>query len=191
MFDSGSGGANHLTNSAPGGPSPAGGAADNVSVSNPFDDVSPNPSARGGSFPPGPHPPYPAGTPPRSQGQNFSGQAYSQYPGPGPGASPEQYSAYPGNTGYPPSRPVYPQYSGDSNAPPPPSPNHSQGNPPASQDHYNRYNMTGAPAATYTPRTGYGGTPGTSGPPTSQSPVGSYTSQQEYYRPEQVNYLGF
>lgn len=54
-----SGSANHLNSTASGGPSPAGGAADNVSVSNPFDDVSPSPPPRGGPFPSGPHPPYP------------------------------------------------------------------------------------------------------------------------------------
>ncbi|XP_050313093.1 trithorax group protein osa isoform X4 [Anthonomus grandis grandis] len=60
----GSGGANHLNNATPGGPSPAGGVSDNVSVSNPFDDVSPSPPPRGGPFPGGPHAPYPTGYPP-------------------------------------------------------------------------------------------------------------------------------
>lgn len=59
IFVVGSGGANHLNSS--GGPSPAGGAGDNVSVSNPFDDVSPSPPPRGGPFPGGPHPSYPTG----------------------------------------------------------------------------------------------------------------------------------
>lgn len=151
--------------------------------------MSPNPSARGGPFPAGPHPPYPAGTPPRQQGQNFSGQTYNQYPGPGPGAPPDQYSPYPSGTGYPPARPVYPQYSAESN-PPPPSPNHTPGTQPPAQDPYNRFNIT-APTGGYTPRSAYGGTPGTSGPPTSQAPVGTYTSQQEYYRPEQVKHAMF
>nr|XP_015833025.1 PREDICTED: trithorax group protein osa isoform X2 [Tribolium castaneum] len=187
----GSGGANHLNNAAPGGPSPAGGAADNVSVSNPFDDVSPSPPPpRGGPFPGGPHPPYPSGTPPRPQG--FSGQAgYNQYPSPGPGAPPDQYSTYPASSGYPPAvRPVYPPYSGDSGAPPPPNPNNTPpGGPPAAgQDPYSRYNMVGAaapPTSTYTPRPNYTGAPGNTGPPTSQPPAGPYTTQQDYYRPEQ------
>nr|XP_015833036.1 PREDICTED: trithorax group protein osa isoform X4 [Tribolium castaneum] len=186
-----SGGANHLNNAAPGGPSPAGGAADNVSVSNPFDDVSPSPPPpRGGPFPGGPHPPYPSGTPPRPQG--FSGQAgYNQYPSPGPGAPPDQYSTYPASSGYPPAvRPVYPPYSGDSGAPPPPNPNNTPpGGPPAAgQDPYSRYNMVGAaapPTSTYTPRPNYTGAPGNTGPPTSQPPAGPYTTQQDYYRPEQ------
>jgi AT-rich interactive domain-containing protein 1 len=182
----GSGGANHLNNAAPGGPSPAGGAADNVSVSNPFDDVSPSPPPRGGPFPGGPHPPYPSGTPPRPQG--YSGQAgYNQYPSPGPGAPPDQYSSYPASSGYPPAvRPVYPPYSGDSGAPPPPNPNNTPGPPAAGQDPYTRYNMGAAPTSTYTPRPNYTGAPGSTGPPASQQPpAGPYTAQQEYYRPEQ------
>lgn len=119
-MSTGAGGVNHLNSGAPlGGPSPAGGAADNVSVSNPFDDVSPSPPPRGGPFPGGPHPPYPTGGgPPRPPGQNYSGQpGYQQYPGPGPGSSapPDQYSPYSaaGGCNYPPAvRPVYPPYSG-------------------------------------------------------------------------------
>ncbi|KAJ3639831.1 hypothetical protein Zmor_003167 [Zophobas morio] len=180
----GSGGANHLNNAAPGGPSPAGGAADNVSVSNPFDDVSPSPPPRGGPFPGGPHPPYPSGTPPRPQG--YTGQSgYTQYPSPAPGAPPDQYSSYPASSGYPPAvRPVYPPYSGDSGAPPPPNPNNTPGPPAAGQDPYNRYTMGAAPTSTYTPRPNYTGAPGNTGPPTSQPPAGPYT-QQEYYRPDQ------
>lgn len=188
----GSGGANHLNNAAPGGPSPAGGAADNVSVSNPFDDVSPSPPPRGGPFPGGPHPPYPSGTPPRPQG--YSGQAgYNQYPSPGPGAPPDQYSTYPASSGYPPAvRPVYPPYSGDSGAPPPPNPNNTPGGPPAAgQDPYTRYNMGAAPTSTYTPRPNYTGAPGNTGPPTSQPPAGPYTTQQDYYRPDQVKIISF
>lgn len=97
----GSGGANHLNSAGPGGPSPAGGAADNVSVSNPFDDVSPSPPPRSGPFPGGPHPAYPAGSPARPPGQNYSGQPGYQYPGPGPGSNtpPDQYSPYAAGSG--------------------------------------------------------------------------------------------
>lgn len=185
----GSGGTNHLSNATPAGSSPAGGASDNVNVSNPFDDVSPSPPPRGGPFPSGPHPPYSAGTPPRPQGQGYTGQGgYNQYPGPGPGAPPDQYSSYATTSGYPPPRPVYPPYSGDS-APPPANPNNTQGAPPQGQDPYNRYGISGgpgAPGAGYTPRpTAYSGAPvGTSAPPTSQPPA-SYSSQQDYYRSEQ------
>ncbi|KAJ8979897.1 hypothetical protein NQ317_017520 [Molorchus minor] len=184
----GSGGANHLGSAAPGGPSPAGGAADNVSVSNPFDDVSPSPPPRGGPFPGGPHPPYPAGNPPRPPGQSYSGQPGYQYPGPGPGstAPPDQYSAYPSSSGYPPAvRPVYPPYSGDTTAPPP-TPNNAQGPPvSAAQDPYNRYNAN--PGTGYNPRPAYGPAASATGPPTSQ-PAGpaNYPPHQEYYRPEQV-----
>ncbi|KAJ8952544.1 hypothetical protein NQ314_007513 [Rhamnusium bicolor] len=183
----GSGGANHLSSAAPGGPSPAGGAADNVSVSNPFDDVSPSTPPRGGPFPGGPHPPYPAGTPPRPPAQNFTGQPGYQYPGPGPGstAPPDQYSTYTSSSGYPPAvRPVYPPYSGDSA--PAPSSNNTQG-PSAStaQDPYNRYNTN--PGTTYNSRPAYGQAPSNAGPPTSQpAGPGNYTPHQEYYRPEQV-----
>lgn len=184
----GSGAANHLSNAASGGPSPAGGAADNVSVSNPFDDVSPSPPPRGGSFPGGPHPPYPSGTPPRAQG--YSGQGgYNQYTSPGPGGPPDQYSTYPASSGYPPAvRPVYPPYASESGAPPPPPPNANSapGPPVAGQDPYNRYNMGSAPTSTYPQRPNYTGPPTSAGPPTSQPPAGPYNSQQEYYRPEQV-----
>lgn len=207
---SGSGSANHLNNTAAGGgPSPAGGAADNVSVSNPFDDVSPSPPpprGGGGPFPAGSHPPYPSGTPPRPpQGQGYSSQTgYNQYPGPGPGAPPDQYSTYSTGSGYPPAvRPVYPPYTGgeSTGAPPLPNPNNSQVPPVtlataptvataaavAAQDPYNRYNMATAPGAGYTPRPAYVGAPGSAGPPTSQQPpTGPYTAQQDYYRPEQV-----
>lgn len=72
------GAGNHLNNSgAPGGPSPAG---DNVNVSNPFDDVSPSSNPRGGPFVGGQHPPYPAGAPPRQQGQNYSGGQGGELP---------------------------------------------------------------------------------------------------------------
>lgn len=182
----GSGGANHLSGAASGGPSPAGGAADNVNVSNPFDDVSPSPPPRGGPFPGGPHPPYPTNAPPRPP--NYSGQpGYGQYPGSGPGAPPDQYSPYPASSGYPPAaRPVYPPYSSDSGASAA-SPNSSQGAPPAGQDPYNRYNISGAPGAGYTPRPSYGGAPGAAGPPTSQQPPGGpYPTQQDYYRTDQV-----
>ncbi|CAH1103269.1 unnamed protein product [Psylliodes chrysocephalus] len=178
------GGVNHHNNAAPGGPSPAGGAADNVSVSNPFDDVSPSPSPRGGPFPGGP---YPSGTPPRPPGQNYSGQPGYQYPGPGPGsgAPPDQYSPYPASSGYPPAvRPIYPPYSGDSSAPPP-SPTNTQG-PPASaaQDPY-RYNTN--PGSGYNPRPAYGQAPSNAGPPASQpAGPGNYPPHPDYYRPEQV-----
>ncbi|KAF5285273.1 hypothetical protein FQR65_LT13287 [Abscondita terminalis] len=181
--------ANHLGNaSSGGGPSPVGGVSDNVNVSNPFDDVSPSPPPRGGPFP-GPHPPYPAGAPPRPQGQNYNNQSgYNQYPGPGPGAPPDQYSSYPAGSNYPAaSRSVYPPYSGESSAPPS-SPNNSQPAPPTGQDPYNRYNMTvAASGAGYTPpRPSYGGTPATATAPTAHPPPGSYPTQQqqEYYRPE-------
>lgn len=184
----GSGGANHLSNAGSGGPSPAGGAADNVSVSNPFDDVSPSPPPRGGPFPGGPHPPYPSGTPPRPQG--YSGQGgYNQYSSPGPGGPPDQYSTYPASSGYPPAvRPVYPPYASESGAPPPPPPNANSapGPPVAGQDHYNRYNLVSAPTSTYPQRPNYTGPPASAGPPSSQPPTGPYNSQQEYYRPEQV-----
>lgn len=46
--------------------------------------------------------------------QGYVGQStYNQYPGPGPGTSPEQFQNYPANSGYPPAtRAVYPQYAG-------------------------------------------------------------------------------
>lgn len=172
-----------------GGPSPAGGAADNVSVSNPFDDVSPSPPPRGGPFPSGPHPPYPANTPPRPPGQGYNGQGgYSQYPGSGPNAPPDQYSPYPAGSGYPPAaRPVYPPYSSESGAAVA-SPNNSQGAPPFGQDPYtNRYNMNAGSATGYNPRPTYGASPASTGPPpTSQPPGGPYSSQPDYYRPDQV-----
>uniref|UniRef100_A0A1Y1K1P8 ARID domain-containing protein n=1 Tax=Photinus pyralis TaxID=7054 RepID=A0A1Y1K1P8_PHOPY len=184
----GSTGANHLGNVSSGGPSPAGGVADNVNVSNPFDDVSPSPPPRGGAPFPGPHPPYPAGAPPRPQGQSYNNQSgYNQYPGPGPGAPPDQYSPYPAGSNYPSaSRSVYPPYSGDSAAPPS-SPNNSQPAPPTGQDPYNRYNMTtGATGTGYTPRPAYGGTAAATAAPASQPPPVPYSAQQqEYYRPEQ------
>lgn len=184
----GSGGANHMSGAASGGPSPAGGAADNVSVSNPFDDVSPSPPPRGGPFPSGPHPPYPANTPPRPPGQGYNGQGgYSQYPGSGPNAPPDQYSPYPTGSGYPPAaRPVYPPYSSESGAAVA-SPNNSQGAPPFGQDPYtNRYNMNAGSATGYNPRPAYGTSPGSTGPPTSQPPGGPYSSQPDYYRADQV-----
>ncbi|XP_050519280.1 trithorax group protein osa isoform X2 [Diabrotica virgifera virgifera] len=182
------GGVNHLNSATPGGPSPASGAADNVSVSNPFDDVSPSPPPRGGPFSGGPHPSYPSGTPPRPSGQNYSGQPGYQYPGPGPGsgAPPDQYSPYPSGSGYPPSvRPVYPPYSGGDSSAPPQSPNNAQG-PPSSvaQDPY-RYNTT--QGSGYNPRPAYGQAPSNSGPPTSQSAgPGNYAPHPDYYRQEQV-----
>lgn len=189
----GSGGANHLNSATPGGPSPAGGAPDNVSVSNPFDDVSPSPSPRGGPFPGGPHPPYPTGTPPRPPGgQNYTGQPGYQYPGPGPGpnAPPDQYSPYSNTQGYPPAvRPVYPPYSGDSSGAPPGQPN--SGQPPSSstQDPYNRYNAN--PSASYSPRPPYAGAQGAGVPPSSQtSGPGGYPGHQEYYRPDQNSGAG-
>lgn len=215
----GSGGSNHLNNTAPGGPSPAGGAADNVSVSNPFDDVSTNPQPRSGPFPGGAHPPYPTGnnTPPRPPpGQNYSGQpggGYQQYPPgpqPGPTAPPDQYSPYSTNSAYPGVRPVYPPYSGDSGggsqgntggasgasgAPPPQSPSNTQGGPPstAPQDPYNRYTAAPPPGANYTPRPTYGTTPtNAGGPSTSQppaGPAGPYAHQDYVYRPDQVLFL--
>lgn len=179
------GGVNHLNSATPGGPSPSSGAADNVSVSNPFDDVSPSPPPRVGPFPGGPHASYPAGTPPRPPGQNYSGQPGYQYPGPGPGsgAPPEQYSPYPSGSGYPPAvRPVYPPYSGDSSAPP--TPNNAQGPPSsAAQDPY-RYNTT--PGSGYSPRPAYGQAPSNTGPSTSQPGPGNYPQHPEYYRPDQV-----
>ncbi|XP_076262071.1 trithorax group protein osa isoform X4 [Rhynchophorus ferrugineus] len=188
-----SGSANHLNSTASGGPSPAGGAADNVSVSNPFDDVSPSPPPRGGPFPSGPHPPYPTNTPPRPPGgQNYSGQPGYQYPGPGPGqnAPPDQYSAYSNTQGYQPAvRPMYPPYSGDSSGAPSGQPASSQPPSTGTQDPYNRYNVN--PAAGYSPRPPYGGTQGTGGPPTSQtSGPGAYPGHQEFYRPDQNSAAG-
>ncbi|XP_025834500.1 trithorax group protein osa isoform X2 [Agrilus planipennis] len=181
----GSGGANHLGSAPSGNPSPAGGASDNVSVSNPFDDVSPSPPPRGGSFPGGSHPPYPAGTPTRPQGQGYGGQgSYNQYPGSNAGGPADQYSPYPSSSSYPPAaRTVYPTYSSDSSASPT-SPNNSQGAPSAGQDPYNRYSLGGS-AGGYSPRPTYGGSPAVGGPPASQPPSGQYPSQQDYYRPEQ------
>lgn len=173
---------------ASGGPSPAGGAADNVNISNPFDDVSPSPPPRGGPFPGGPHPPYPANTPPRPQGQGYSGQAgYGPYPNAGPGAPPDQYS-YQASSGYAPAtRPVYPPYSNESGAPVA-SPNNSQGAPATGQDPYNRYNMNTGTGTGYSPRPAYGGSSSsTAGPaPAQQPPVGPYPSQPDYYRGDQV-----
>lgn len=187
MF-TGSGGANHLGGVASGGPSPAGGAADNVNVSNPFDDGSPSQSGRGGPFPGGPHPPYPAGSAPRPPNYTGSG-GYCHYPGSGPGAPPDQYSPYPAISNCPPAaRPCYPPYSGDSGASAA-SPNSSQGAPPTGQDPYNRYNTTGAPGSGYAPRPGYGGAHGSAGPPASQPPAGPYPPQQDYYRPDQVSFF--
>lgn len=215
-FCLGSGGSNNLNNAASGGPSPAGGAADNVSVSNPFDDVSTNPQPRsgvgggaGGPFAAaGAHPPYPSGsTPPRPPtGQNYAGQPggggyqYPPGPAPGPAAPPDQYSPYSANSGYPPGvRPVYPPYSGDSGPPPPPSPSNQQG-PPATppQDPYNRYPAAPPPGATYQPRPTYGGTPPNTGASTSQPPAGPGPvpgpgpgPYQDYvYRPDQVKICG-
>nr|XP_023018213.1 trithorax group protein osa isoform X3 [Leptinotarsa decemlineata] len=182
------GGTNHLNSAAPGGPSPAGGASDNVNVSNPFDDVSPSPPPRGGPFAVGSHPPYPGGAPPRPPGQNYSGQPGYQYPGPGPGsaAPPDQYSPYPNSSGYPPAvRPVYPPYSSDSSAPPPNSSN-AQGPPvSSSQDPY-RYNAN--PGSGYSPRPAYGQAPSSTGPPPTSQPAGpgNYPPHPDYYRPEQV-----
>ncbi|VEN57389.1 unnamed protein product [Callosobruchus maculatus] len=202
----GSGSANHLPGSG-GGPSPGGGVGgDNVSVSNPFDDVSPNsgggggPGGRAGAYASaasaygsggGPT----AGGGPQSQraqqGQPYQGQAQPGYqypgpgPGPGPGQPPDQYYAAAGGYG-PAGRPVYPPYSGDSGGPPP-SPGSTQG-PPSSgaQDPYNRYNAN--PASGYNPRPGYGQTQNSAGPPTSQQPAGpgNYPPHQDYYRPDQV-----
>ncbi|XP_065166302.1 trithorax group protein osa isoform X4 [Atheta coriaria] len=201
----GSAGSNHLGNAAPSGPTPVAGAADNVSVSNPFDDVSPSPPPRGGPFPGGAHPPFPTGTPPRPPGQNYPGQAgsYNQYPPPspgqgGPGAPPDQYSPYPGGQNYPQTRPVYPPYSTDSNAPPA-SPNSSQpGAPPQGgpPDAYSRYNMNAAPTSGgYPPRPAFTGGPNQppathggpppSGPPPQPPATGAYPPQQDYYRPDQ------
>lgn len=177
---SGSGGANHLSS---GGPSPAGGVADNVSVSNPFDDGSPSPTSRGGQYAGGPHPPYPSNAGPRPP--NYTGQGYGQYSG--SGGPPDQYSPYPGSPGYPPARPGYPPYGGDSAGG---TPNSSQGAHPG-QDPYSRYNISGAPAAGYPPRPSYGTAPGTSGAPASQPPGGPYPTQQDYYRPDQVSYYIF
>ncbi|XP_030756460.1 trithorax group protein osa isoform X4 [Sitophilus oryzae] len=172
------GSANHLNSTASGGPSPAGGAADNVSVSNPFDDVSPSPPPRGGPFPSGPHPPYPTNNPPRPPGsQNYSNQPGYQYStGSGQNAPPDQYSPY-SNT------------QGDSSGAPPGQP--SSGQPPSSgsQDPYNRYNVN--PAAGYTPRPPYGGSQPSGGPPSSQpSGPGAYPGHQDYYRPDQNSASG-
>lgn len=47
------------------------------------------------------------------QGGYVGQTGYNQYPGPGPGASPDQYQQYPANSAYPPAtRAVYPQYGG-------------------------------------------------------------------------------
>lgn len=73
LCTSGAGVTNHHAGAAAGGPSPAAGAADNVNVSNPFDDVSPSPSPRlpgGTQYAPGPHPPYGQSGPPRPQGRH-------------------------------------------------------------------------------------------------------------------------
>ncbi|XP_030756458.1 trithorax group protein osa isoform X2 [Sitophilus oryzae] len=186
------GSANHLNSTASGGPSPAGGAADNVSVSNPFDDVSPSPPPRGGPFPSGPHPPYPTNNPPRPPGsQNYSNQPGYQYStGSGQNAPPDQYSPYSNTQGYQPAvRPMYPPYSGDSSGAPPGQP--SSGQPPSSgsQDPYNRYNVN--PAAGYTPRPPYGGSQPSGGPPSSQpSGPGAYPGHQDYYRPDQNSASG-
>nr|CAH7743339.1 unnamed protein product [Callosobruchus chinensis] len=200
----GSGNANHLPGSG-GGPSPGGGVGgDNVSVSNPFDDVSPNsvggggPGGRAGAYATAAsasHSAYGSGGGPNAgggpqsqrpqQAQPYQGQGQPgyQYPGPGPGQPPDQY--YGGGYG-PAGRPVYPPYTGDSGGPPP-SPGSNQG-PPSSgaQDPYNRYNAN--PASGYNPRPGYGQTQNSAGPPTPQQPAGpgNYPPHQDYYRPDQV-----
>lgn len=64
---------NHHGGAAAGGPSPAAGAADNINVSNPFDDVSPSPPPRppaGTQYTSGPHPPFGQSGPPRPQGMH-------------------------------------------------------------------------------------------------------------------------
>uniref|UniRef100_A0AAR5PVU0 ARID domain-containing protein n=1 Tax=Dendroctonus ponderosae TaxID=77166 RepID=A0AAR5PVU0_DENPD len=110
----GSGGPNHLNSAAPGGPNPAGGTGDNVSVSNPFDDVSPSPPPRGGPFPGGPHPPYPTGYPPAVRpvypysGESTGPSAGQSNSGQPPSSSPQDpYNRYNANpAGYSP-RPPY------------------------------------------------------------------------------------
>ncbi|CAH1121554.1 unnamed protein product [Ceutorhynchus assimilis] len=138
----GTGGTNHLNSAAPAGPSSASGAADNVSVSNPFDDVSPSPPQRGGPFPSGPHPSYSPGYPSGIRPvYPYSGDSSGPPPGQPnsgqpPSSSPQDpYNRYNANpaAGYNP-RPPYggaPTASG-----PPPSQQTATGPYPGHQDYY-------------------------------------------------------
>ncbi|XP_069695938.1 trithorax group protein osa isoform X4 [Periplaneta americana] len=172
------------------------GAGDNISVSNPFDDVAPSQSQRPNSY----GPPYGhSGGPPRPQGmqQGYQGQGgYSQYQDQysrgTPGNMGQEFNQqYPPSSTYPSNRPMYPPYGpegerynqgGGSNQP---SPNMQQG---SGQDPY-RYMGPSQPPG-YPARTGYGGPPGPpSGPPNQQQsgPPTGYPGQQEYYRQDQMS----
>ncbi|KAJ4446548.1 hypothetical protein ANN_13244 [Periplaneta americana] len=172
------------------------GAGDNISVSNPFDDVAPGQSQRPNSY----GPPYGhSGGPPRPQGmqQGYQGQGgYSQYQDQysrgTPGNMGQEFNQqYPPSSTYPSNRPMYPPYGpegerynqgGGSNQP---SPNMQQG---SGQDPY-RYMGPSQPPG-YPARTGYGGPPGPpSGPPNQQQsgPPTGYPGQQEYYRQDQMS----
>lgn len=58
----------------------------------------------------------------------------------------------------------------------------------SSQDPYNRYNVNSNQVGNYGPsRSSYGPSGGSSsGSPSTQSPSGTYTNQQDYYRSDQV-----
>ncbi|XP_023704592.1 trithorax group protein osa isoform X9 [Cryptotermes secundus] len=173
------------------------GAGDNISVSNPFDDVAPGQSQRPNSY----GPPYGhSGGPPRPQGmqQGYQGQGgYTQYQDQyargAPGNMGQEFNQqYPPSTTYPPNRPMYPPYGPEGErynqggASSQPSPSLQQG---SGQDPYNRY-MGPAQPPGYPPRTGYGGPPGPpSGPPSQQQSVPSagYPGQQDYYRQDQMS----
>ncbi|XP_049844222.1 trithorax group protein osa-like isoform X5 [Schistocerca gregaria] len=161
---------------------PTQGAGDNISVSNPFDDV-----ATGQR----PNPYCPSGGPSRPQGiqQGYQGQSgYSQYPDQYPHSrgqptnmGQEFNQQYSPSSSYPPARPMYPPYASEAER------SYGQGSgtqqSAGGQDPFghNRYGGPSQPPG-YPSRTGYPAPP--TGPP-AQQPTG-YPPQQDYYRQDPV-----
>ncbi|XP_049954817.1 trithorax group protein osa-like [Schistocerca serialis cubense] len=161
---------------------PMQGAGDNISVSNPFDNV-----ATGQR----PNPYCPSGGPSRPQGiqQGYQGQSgYSQYPDQYPHSrgqptnmGQEFNQQYSPSSSYPPARPMYPPYASEAER------SYGQGRgkqqSAGGQDPFG-HNWYGGPSQPpgYPSRTGYPAPP--MGPP-AQQPTG-YPPQQYYYRQDPV-----